>query len=106
MLHELESAEEVRRMIRARGRVRARGMRACEEGAGMKMSLKCLSRSVGSVIPFVVVCIQSGHIFDTVTMALLQITDRSADAGGVSEVLAGRMLYEKIFSHARAWTTE
>jgi hypothetical protein len=41
MLHELERAEEVRRMIRARSRVRAR---ACEEGAGMKKSLQCLSR--------------------------------------------------------------
>jgi hypothetical protein len=33
----------------------------------MKMSLQCLSRSVASVIPFVVVCIESGHIFYPVT---------------------------------------
>jgi hypothetical protein len=62
----------------------------------MEMSLQCVSRSVGSVIPFVVVCIQSGHIFYPVTMALLQITCRTADAGGVSEVLAGRMLYRPL----------
>jgi hypothetical protein len=91
MLHELERAEEVRRMMRGQG-----GSRACEEGAAMQMSLQCLSRSVGSVIPFVVVCIQSGHMFYPVTVALLQITSRTADAGGVSEVLAGRMLYRPL----------
>jgi hypothetical protein len=53
-------------------------------------------KSVGSVIPFVVVCIQSGHMFYAVTVALLQITSRAVDAGGVSEVLAGRMLYRPL----------
>jgi hypothetical protein len=62
----------------------------------MKMSLQCVSRSVGSVIPFVVVCIQSGHIFHPVTVALLQITSRTTDAGGVSEVLAGCVLYRPL----------
>jgi hypothetical protein len=62
----------------------------------MKMSLQYLSRSVGSVIPFAVVYIQSDHMFYPVTVALLQITSRTADAGGVSEVLAGRMLYRPL----------
>jgi hypothetical protein len=85
VLHELECAEEVRRVIRARSRVRARGIESMQgEGAGMKMSLQCVSRSVGSVIPFVRVCIQSGHMFYAVTVALLQITSRA--------VVAGRML--------------
>jgi hypothetical protein len=43
------------------------------------------------------VCIQSGHMFYAITVALLQIMSPTADAGGVSEgvseVLAGRMLY-------------
>jgi hypothetical protein len=47
---------------------------------------------LGGVIPFVMVCIQSGHIFYTV--ALLQTASRTAYEGGVSEVLvAGRTLY-------------
>jgi hypothetical protein len=62
----------------------------------MKMSLQCLSRSVGSVIPFVMVCIQSGHMFYAITVALLQIMSPTADAGGVSDVLAGRMLYRPL----------
>jgi hypothetical protein len=62
----------------------------------MKMSLQCLSRSVGSVIPFVVVCIQSGHMFYAVTVALLQITSRTADAGGVSKVITGHTLYRSL----------
>jgi hypothetical protein len=62
----------------------------------MKMSLQCLSRSVGSVIPFAVVCIQSSHVFYPVTVALLQITSCIADEGSVSEVLAGRMLYRAL----------
>jgi hypothetical protein len=40
--------------------------------------------------------IQSGHMFYAVTVALLQITSRTADAGGVSEVLAVRMLYRPL----------
>jgi hypothetical protein len=70
--------------------------RTLYRGGGMKMNLQCLSRPVGSVIPFVVVCIQSGHMFCPITVALLQITTRTADAGGVSEVLAGRMLYRPL----------
>jgi hypothetical protein len=62
----------------------------------MKMSLQCLSRSVGNVIPFVVVCIRRGHMFYPVTVALLQMPSRIADGGSISEVLAGRMLYRPL----------
>jgi hypothetical protein len=44
------------------------------------------------------VCIQSGHTFYTVTVALLQTASRTGYEGGVSEVLACRTIY-------RAWTT-
>jgi hypothetical protein len=43
--------------------------------------------------PFVVICIQGGHVFYTVTVALLQTASRTAFEGGVSEILAGRTLY-------------
>jgi hypothetical protein len=68
----------------------------------MKMSLQCLSRSVGSVIPFVVVCIQSGHMLYTLTAALLETASRTADAGGVSEVLAGRTSWCFMIRHSAA----
>jgi hypothetical protein len=42
----------------------------CEErGWDEDEPAQCLSRPVGSVIPLVVVCIQSGHIFHPVTGA-------------------------------------
>jgi hypothetical protein len=60
---------------------------------------QCLSWPLGGIIPFVMVCIQSGNIFYTVTVALLQTASRAAYEGGVSEVLACRTIY-------RAWTTQ
>jgi hypothetical protein len=75
-------------MIRARSRVRVRGIESMRGGSrdedelavSFKVSRKCYP-------------IQSEHVFYPVTVALLQITSRTADAGSVSEVLAGRMLY-------------
>ena len=60
---------------------------------------QCLSRPLGGVIPFFMVCIQSGHIFYTVTVALLQIASRTGYEGGVSEALACCTIY-------RAWKTQ
>jgi hypothetical protein len=60
---------------------------------------QCLSRPLGGVIPFVMVCIQSGHIFYTVTVALLQTVSRTAYEGGVSKILACYTIY-------RACTTQ
>ncbi|KAJ8590844.1 hypothetical protein M405DRAFT_139882 [Rhizopogon salebrosus TDB-379] len=98
MLHELERAEEVdedddkgekaRRIESVRGR-----------SWGEDEPAQCLSRPVGSVIPFVVICFQSGNIFHAVTVALLQTGSRTAYEGGGSEVLACRTIY-------RAWTTQ
>jgi hypothetical protein len=94
MLHELQRTEEVRRMIRATSWVSgASGIESMrgwswdedEPAVCVKVGRKCY--------PIVVDCIQSGHIFYPVTVALLQITSRTADASGVSGVLAGRMLY-------------
>jgi hypothetical protein len=68
------------------------GSRASEEGAGMKMSLQCLLRSVGSIIPFVVVCIQSGHVLSC-HRGIAADNESHCRRGGVSEVLASRMLY-------------
>jgi hypothetical protein len=87
MLHELERAEEVRRMIRARSRVRARRIESMRGGSwdedepavSVKVDRKCYP-------------IQNGHMFFAVTVALLRITSRTAYAGGISEVLAVRML--------------
>jgi hypothetical protein len=58
-----------------------------------------LSRPLGGVIPIVMVCIQGGHIFYTVTVALLQTASSTAYEGGGSEVLACRTI-------SRAWTTQ
>jgi hypothetical protein len=60
---------------------------------------QCLSRPLGGVISIVMVCIQSGHIFYTVTVALLQTVSNTAYEGGRSEVLACRAI-------SRAWTTQ
>jgi hypothetical protein len=99
MLHELERAEEVdedddkgekaRRIESVRGR-----------SWGEDEPAQCLSRPVGSVIiPFVVICFQSGNIFHAVTVALLQTASRTAYEGGGSGVLACRTIY-------RAWTIQ
>jgi hypothetical protein len=66
----------------------------------MRMSLQCVSRSVGIVIPFVVICIQSDHMLYTVTAALLQTASRTADEGGVSELLAGRTSSSFMIRHS------
>jgi hypothetical protein len=66
----------------------------CKEGGtGMTMSSQCLSRLLRGVVSFVMVCIQSGHIFYTVTVALLQTASRTAYEGGASEVQACRTIY-------------
>jgi hypothetical protein len=91
MLHELERTEEVSRMIRARSRVGARGIESMRGGSwdedepavAVKVCRKCYP-------------IQSGHMFYAVTVALLRITSRTADAGGISEVLAVRMSYRPL----------
>jgi hypothetical protein len=68
MLHELKCAEEaarMRRMVMARSRMRARRIESVQGGRNWDDDelAQCLSRPLGGVIPFVMVCIQSGHIF-------------------------------------------
>ncbi|KAJ8580254.1 hypothetical protein M405DRAFT_834640, partial [Rhizopogon salebrosus TDB-379] len=100
MLHELERAEEVDededdKSEKARKIESVRGGRSWGEDE----PAQCLLRPVGSVIPFVVICFQSGNIFHAVTVALLQAASRTAYEGDGSEGLACRTIY-------RAWTTQ
>jgi hypothetical protein len=88
MLHELERAEEVDEDEDDKGE-KARRIESVRGGRswGEDEPAQCLSRPVGSVIPFVVICFQSGNIFHAVTVALLQAASRTAYEGGGSEGL-------------------
>jgi hypothetical protein len=85
----------------ARSRTRARRTESVQGGRNWDDDelVQCLSRPLGGVIPFVMVSIQSGHIFYTVTVALPQIVSRIAYEGSGSKVLACRTIN-------RAWTTQ
>ncbi|KAJ8597767.1 WD40 repeat-like protein [Rhizopogon salebrosus TDB-379] len=85
MLHELERAEEVDEDEDDKGEkaTRIEGVRG--RSWGEDEPAQCLSRPVGSVIPFVVVCFQSGDMFHAVTVGLLQTASRTVCEGGVSE---------------------
>jgi hypothetical protein len=100
MLHELERAEEVDEDEDDKGE-KARRIESVRGGRswGEDEPAQCLSSPLGSVIPFVVVCFQSGDIFHAVTVALLQTGSRTAYESDVSEVLACRTIYH-------AWTTQ
>jgi hypothetical protein len=88
-------------MVMARSRMRARMIESVQGGRNWDDDelAQCLSRLLGGIIPFVIVCIQSDHIFYTVTVALLLTASRTAYEGGVSEVLSWSTIY-------RAWTTQ
>jgi hypothetical protein len=85
----------------ARSRMRARRIESVQGGRNWDDDelVQCLSRPLGGVIPFVMVRIQSGHIFYTVTVALLQTASRTAYEGSGSKVLACRTI-------DRAWTIQ
>jgi hypothetical protein len=62
------------RMVMAISKMRARRIETVQGGRNWDDDelAQCLSRPLGGDIPFVMVCIQSGHILYTVTVALLQ----------------------------------
>jgi hypothetical protein len=55
-----------------------------DEGNEDRERAQYFSRLLGSVIPFIMICTQNGHIFYTVTVALLPTASRTAGAGSRS----------------------